>query len=166
MTYCAGDYYEEVEKRSFFDRSYIVLRPMNFHTRIRFFEASIVRKPDGKILARLEKSGLMTVYPEYYWDGPSGPTIDTHAFILGSCPHDVFYQMLRENLLINHFKYLDCLPCMYADFKDLRNFADLTMKDINLKFGMSRFRAYYTYKSVQLFGEKHAMPEILKDAFI
>ena len=136
---------------------------MEFQTLVCLKEASIIRRPDGKILARLERSGKMTVFPEYQWDGPSGPTIDSHAFIMGSCPHDVLYQMLRENLLINQYLYNGHLDEMYREFCRLRKWADDTMKVINKLHGMSSFRAWYTYESVRLFGEKHAMPEILKN---
>ena len=170
MPYLPGQHYLETSRTNYFKRHYVVKETMEFQTLIKGKQASILRA-DGKILARLEKDGMLYVYPEYAWDGPSGPTIDTHAFILASCAHDVLYQMLRDSLLINKYHFVDFMGNFYPGeyyrkFVELRALADKTMKELNLKYGMSRFRAWYTWLSVQTFGEKHAMPkELLNEEF-
>lgn len=161
MNYVAGQHYVETSRSNYFSRHYVVEETMEFPTLILHKQATVLRK-DGKILARLERDGQMSVFPEYAWDGPSGPTVDTHAFILASAPHDVFYQMLRENLLINEFMYQGYMDEMYRTFCMLREDADMTMRVLNKKFGMTSFRAYYTWWFVQQFGEKNALPEVLK----
>ena len=54
------------------------------------------------------------------------------------------------------------MDAFYEEFKVIRKRADDTMKVINKDYGMSKFRAYYTHKSVRAFGEKHALPIALK----
>lgn len=156
--------FEEVDRtwwpKNILYKHYIVLKPMTFKTKIVMYEAKITRKSDGAVLARLSKDGTLIVYPGYYWDGPSGPTIDTLAFILASLPHDIFYQMLREDLLI---KLMSNCAYYKEEFDKLRKWADDTMRMHNKYFGMSSFRAYYTYKAVRTFGESSAISERYKE---
>lgn len=97
----------------------------------------------GKTLAVLNRSGRLTVFPDYAWDGPSGPTIDTKSWMDASLAHDVLYQMMREGKLPFRF----------------RKKADKTMRDICLAAGMPRFRAGYSYIAVRLFAARFARPE-------
>lgn len=84
------------------------------------------------------KKGKLWVKEGYAWDGPSGPTIDTKAFIKASLVHDALYQILR----------------LYEKnrVKLYRKLADQYLWVYCRKFGMSRFRANYVYHSVRLFG--------------
>lgn len=88
-------------------------------------------------------SGCLTIKKGYCWDGPSGPTIDTVAFLMGSLPHDAFYQMSREGVI---------------EGEEAREMADDTMRTVCLKAGMSRFRAWYCWKGVRLFAGRAARP--------
>ena len=75
----------------------------------------------------------------YAWDGASGG-IDTKTFIRGSLVHDCLYNLLRSK---------DLRP-------QLRYQADIVLRDICLEDGMNRFRAWYVYNAVRLFGASRA----------
>ncbi|MHC4571232.1 MAG: hypothetical protein ACYS0C_04045 [Planctomycetota bacterium] len=91
----------------------------------------------------LTTTGVLTVKNRYAWDGPSGPTIDTRSFMRGSLVHDALYQLMRGK---------------YLDYKKHRKYADELLKNICLKDGMFKFRAWYVYQIVCMFGEKNARP--------
>lgn len=88
------------------------------------------------------KRGKLTVKRGYAWDGPSGPTIDTDSFMRGSLVHDALYQLMREEKVK----------------LSLRKEADKVLYDICLQDGMGRFRAWYVYINVRLFGARSATP--------
>ena len=94
----------------------------------------------GKIIntefIRLSESGELTVKSGYAWNGASGPAIDTKNFMRGSMCHDAFYQLIRMGLL----------------HKTWREAADRELRKMCLEDGMSRLRAWYVYKSVQIAG--------------
>jgi len=81
-------------------------------------------------------NGWMYIKPGYAWDGPSGPTIDTDNFMTGSLVHDAFYQLIREGYLSREYGHK----------------ANVLLREMCLKAGMSSFRAWYVYKSVEAFG--------------
>ena len=80
--------------------------------------------------------GLLTISEGYAWDGPSGPAIDTRTWMRASLVHDALYQLMRE----------DHLP------RELRKLVDDLMRAHLLEDGMSRFRAWYSYRAVRFFG--------------
>lgn len=80
----------------------------------------------------------VTVKKGYCWDGASC-AIDTHSFMVSSLVHDALYQLMR----------LQIIPDSY------RENADKILKDLCLKYGMSKIRANYVYVAVRLFGGKH-----------
>lgn len=82
------------------------------------------------------RDGMLTIQKHYAWDGPSGPTFDTKTFMRGSLIHDALYQLIREGVLD----------------KKYREQADRILKAICLYSGMNKFRAWYVYHSVRLFG--------------
>lgn len=84
----------------------------------------------------LDLDGLLTIRDGYCWDGPSGPTIDTDNFMLGSLIHDALYQLIRRGHL----------P------KKHRKESDDILREICLDEGMSRLRSWYVYKGVRYFG--------------
>lgn len=45
------------------------------------------------------RAGVLTVRPNYCWDGPSGPTFDSPCALRGSLVHDVLYQAMRLGLM-------------------------------------------------------------------
>ena len=50
-------------------------------------------------LFALNPNGLLTIYEDYPWDGPSGPTIDTPSSMRASLVHDALYEMMRLGLI-------------------------------------------------------------------
>ena len=74
---------------------------------------------------------VLTIYPRYAWDGPSGPTIDTKTFMRGSLFHDALCQLIGEGLLD----------------KKYRKYADQLLRKLCLEDGMSKFRVWYVYQS-------------------
>jgi hypothetical protein len=91
----------------------------------------------------LTKEGVLTIKKGYCWDGPSGPTIDTDSFMLGSLVHDAFYQLIREMKLQMSY----------------RDKADRLLQQLCLDDGMSKIRAWWVYWGVRLGGEKAAEPK-------
>ena len=94
----------------------------------------------------LGNDGILIIKKGYAWDGPSGPTIDTLNFMRGSLVHDAFYQLMR----------IEKIPPSYKEY------ADRFLQKICIEDGMSRFRAWYVYQGVRLFGGSIAKPGIEK----
>ena len=90
------------------------------------------------------KGGQMTIAPRYAWDGASSPAINTKNFRQGSLVHDAMYQLMREGH-INRDKW--------------RDYADRLLQRICIADGMSKFRAWYVYHTLRLFGRRATMPE-------
>jgi hypothetical protein len=91
----------------------------------------------------LDVKGLLTLRSGYAWDGPSGPTIDTPAFMRGSLVHDALYQLMREN---------------HLDLGAYREAADRTLQTVCREDGMWGVRAWWVYQGVRLFGRPAADP--------
>lgn len=87
-------------------------------------------------------NGRLLVKEGYCWDGPSGISIDTQTFMRGSLVHDVIYQLIRG----------DCIP------KALRINADKLLRQICIKDGMARWRAWYVYRAVRMLGGSSCKP--------
>jgi len=90
----------------------------------------------------LGNDGILIIKKGYAWDGPSGPTIDTLNFMRGSLVHDAFYQLIRVEKISPSYK----------------DYADRLLQKICIEDGMSRFRAWYIYQGVRLFGGASAKP--------
>lgn len=84
--------------------------------------------------------GYMVIKSGYAWDGASGPALDTKDFMKASLVHDAFYQLMRIGLL---------------DSKIWKSFADKLLYQICLEEGMPKWRAWYVYMAVKLFGPKY-----------
>jgi hypothetical protein len=95
---------------------------------------SDVEVKDGWV--RLTKEGQLIFRKGYAWNGPSGPAVDSKNFMRSSLVHDGLYQLISEDLL----------------GAEHREYADDLMRVINLEDGMSRFRAWYTWRAVRIFG--------------
>ena len=96
-------------------------------------------------LFTLTPDGWLTVFADYPWDGPSGPTIDTPSFMRGSLVHDVLYEMLRLNLLPHD-------PCFHL--------ANQELEKICLEDGMWQWRAHYVLLAVERFGSAAAAHQL------
>lgn len=111
----------------------------------------IAIKPRFCVMCRfvsLDIDGVLTIEKGYAWDGPSGPSFDTKSFMRGSLVHDALYQLMSEGRLN----------------KEYRSDADNLLRQICLEDGMSRFRAWYVYKAVRLFGRKHINERVVFSA--
>lgn len=96
----------------------------------------------------LSTEGVLVIKKGYAWDGPSGPTIDTKNFMRGSLVHDALYQLMRAKKLSKD---------------QWREEADLELKRICLKDGMSRIRAWWVHMGVRLGGGSSASTESRKE---
>jgi len=90
----------------------------------------------------LSPTGCLTINSGYAWDGPSGPTIDSKNFMRGSLEHDVLYQAIRLGLLPARFKAI----------------ADQRLKTVCLEDGMSKIRAWWVVKGLEIGGRKSTLP--------
>lgn len=52
----------------------------------------------------LSKSGLLTMFKGYAWDGCSGPTYDDKTNMRGGLLHDGGYQLMRLGLLSQEYR--------------------------------------------------------------
>ena len=98
----------------------------------------------------LNTNGELTIKDGYAWDGPSGPTIDTKNFMRGSLVHDALYQLMRQELLPIHEK----------------ENADNELKRLCLADGMTKLRAWWVIKGLNMFGKASTLPENKRDTLI
>ena len=89
----------------------------------------------------LDETGYLEISAGYAWDGPSGPAIDTPNSMRASLVHDALYQLMRMGLLDRKYRHA----------------ADREFRRICIEDGMSKFRAWYFYKGVDIFAAKAAM---------
>lgn len=95
---------------------------------------------------RLGKTGTLQVLRGYCWDGASGPTIDTKSTMRASLAHDACYQLIREKWLPS------------SVWRDNKAIADTLFYHVLLEDGMSKWRAWYYYHAVKLFGDSSCKP--------
>jgi len=67
--------------------------------RTRCFQTCVYGHYVATDYATLLPNGVLTVYSNLQWDGPSGPTVDTATTMDGSCAHDVLYRMIGDGHL-------------------------------------------------------------------
>lgn len=110
------------------------------------YEADIkVKEPCDLGVLAISPEGLLTIRQGYSWDGPSGPAIDTKNFMRGSLVHDALYQLMREEKID----------------QDQRLRADEILRDICLEAGMSKLRAWWVFKGVQIGAASAAKPDTI-----
>lgn len=88
----------------------------------------------------LASDGMLAIKKGYCWDGPSGPTWDSKTAMQGSLVHDVMYQLIRQGVV----------PMAR------RPMVDDMFRNMLLKDGMGRFRAWYFWRAVRAFGGQAA----------
>jgi len=88
------------------------------------------------------KNGKVLAKKGYCYDGPSGPTIDTHTFMRGALIHDIFYQAFRERIV----------PLSERDT------ADRLLQTMCIEDGMNKIRAWWVYHGVKYGGKPAAKP--------
>jgi hypothetical protein len=93
----------------------------------------------------LETSGHLFIKANYAWDGPSGPTFDSHDFMRGSLVHDALYQLMREGMLDRRH----------------RDTADRLLEALCREDGMHPIKAAQVYFIVKNFGKNRAWPHPL-----
>lgn len=89
----------------------------------------------------IQKNGCIIAHSGYWWNGASGPTLDTPNTVEASCFHDILYAMLRDGGIPNTYKN--------------RRIADKILYRALRRDGMSYFRANYWYWGVRLGGGFH-----------
>jgi len=94
----------------------------------------------------LTPTGELTIKKSYAWDGPSGPTFDTRNFMRGSLVHDCLYQCIRLGLIPKH----------------LKKAADTILQSICLEDGMSRIRAWWIRKGLEIAGKSSTLPSRIR----
>lgn len=94
----------------------------------------------------LRPDGQLTIYAGYASDGPSGPTIDTPAFMRGAFIHDAFYELIRRRLLAPEW----------------RATADDFLRVCCREDGMGPVRAWWVWRAVRSFGASAAAVENAK----
>ena len=97
--------------------------------------------------ATLTKDGILVIRASYAWDGPSGPTIDTKNFMLGSLIHDCLYELIRNEFLPHYF------------WKD----SDRELDHVNELCGMSRIRRWWVRKGLAIANGRAALPKNKKE---
>ena len=90
--------------------------------------------------------GLLTIFNGFKIDGVTH-SITTSNVMRAAFVHDALYQLMRSGKL----------PLSYKDKSD-KLFYDILIKD-----GTAKFRAWYMYQAVKLFGEKYAKPTSKKE---
>lgn len=90
---------------------------------------------------QLTRCGILRISRRYWWNGPSGPTVDTPDFMRGSLIHDPLCELIEQGLLDPKW----------------RKKADRELLKACLEDGMPKFRARYVYRAVRLFGESHTL---------
>jgi hypothetical protein len=115
----------------------------DYRLKIDLMPLKAIRRELTRFLS-LSPAGVLSIKKYYAWDGPSGPTIDTRDFMRGSLVHDALYQLMREGVL---------------DYKVHRQRVDEILREICLKDGMCKFRAWYVYQAVHIFAEGGARPQ-------
>jgi hypothetical protein len=91
----------------------------------------------------LGAEGFLVVRKGYAFDGASGPAMDTPSFMRGALHHDALYQLMREGLLSD----------------DFRKQADIELRKVCREDGMTKFRAWYVYNAVRMFGSSSAQKD-------
>lgn len=124
-----------MSKKIYYKKGYKYQLHSPYHMNIQIIPAHDI---DTKFIS-LSMEGNLLIKAGYAWDGPSGPSIDTSSFMRGSLVHDALYQLIANRLL----KRGD------------RERADKLLKRICLEDGMFSFRAWYVYKAVRKYGNRH-----------
>ena len=111
----------------------------------------------------LTPGGHVTVFAGYAWDGCTGVP-DLKSTMLASLLHDIGYQCLREELLLDWDLYSNDLHHYYKDFA-----VYLKRIDELFEWTMEQDGAWWItrkiyYNGVRILGEVHAMPKRLLDA--
>jgi len=107
------------------------------------------------------KNGMIRIQRGFFWDGPSGPAVDTDTFLQPSMIHDAGYTLMGNGLLD---------PEVWRPHFDARMRRDLRKNTVRKYSGswimrkLGVFRAKYAYRGVRIFGGSHLEPREILDA--
>ena len=101
---------------------------------------------DAKMIT-ITREGLLFISAGYSSDGPSGPSIDTDNFMLGSFVHDALYEMLRQGKFDSVAVTNDYDGVLTHE--SIRKIADDVLYYICKVKGMSKLRRWYVYRGVR-----------------
>ncbi len=90
----------------------------------------------------LGADGILLIKRGFFWDGASGPTIDTPSVHRGACIHDALYRLFQKGHL--------------TEESDRRK-ADRILYDYLRHDGMWKFRAKVWHRSLRRWGMKSSM---------
>ena len=96
---------------------------------------------------RLFPNGVMEIYPEYMWDGASGPTWDTPNVKVPSAGHDALFQLMRLGLIPRNIYFIKANEDICRWMIERKTF---------------KLRALTWKVGLDLFGKKHTYPIDLK----
>lgn len=111
----------------------------------------------------LRQDGIVTVFIGYAWDGCTGVP-DLASTMLASLLHDIGYQCLRDELILDWKSYENDIHLYYKDFQKFQKRIDELFEWTMEQDGAWWITRKIYYNGVRIFGEEHAMPQRLKDA--
>lgn len=79
-----------------FNSGYIMLKLRFLLTSLKGFEYDCS-------LYSIGKDGCIISHSGYWYDGPSGPTIDTPNSMEAACFHDIIYDLIRKGIIPNTY---------------------------------------------------------------
>lgn len=82
---------------------YRLTEPWAVYTGIKGY-ACLIKDRRGSSLLKLTVAGTLQFYPDYHWDGSSGPVIDRLANYRAGLAHDGLYQLLRAGKLPQEYR--------------------------------------------------------------
>lgn len=119
----------------------------NFSIQTGFLIPESIITPNNRYpFITLSDNGILEIWKGYAIDGVTNAINSTNV-IKAAFVHDALYQLMR----------IGKLPLSYKDKSD-KLFYDILIKD-----GTAKFRAWYMYQAVKLFGEKYAKPTSKKE---
>ncbi len=126
---------EEFKYREIHEMKYMLVKPVEFKTRIRGYYTQTN-------YIRLAEDGSLLIIPGYLSDGPSGCTIDTPSSIPAAFGHDALYELIQRKKI----------PLSCKDGADEFLYSQLQ------KDGMNPVRALIWYRAVEAFGYSSCAP--------
>ena len=114
---------------------YRLTAPYQFYTGIKGYVVNTRPEAPGGYI-KLSSSGVMEIGRNTWWNGPSGPAVDTANFLRASLVHDMLYHLIAVG----------------AIRKKHRKTADKLLREIAKEDGMAWWRRSYAWLGVRIFG--------------
>lgn len=129
------------------DWDYTIHEAVEFDTPFRPSERIETRREDdGRVLASLDVDGVLTAYPGYSWNGPTGVPAKLHTGGMkwGALPHDILYGFMCDDVL--------------SRSAESREMADKVLRDEMKRAGCWGVTAELFYRAVRIKGRDFANP--------